>query len=84
VVAAPEAETLGGSPFALLSKGIRVDFILAGSAIPRVFLPKLIEWYKQGRYPIDRIITRFGFADINEAVASSAEGRAVKPVLVMD
>ena len=38
VVAAPEAETLGGGPHALLSKGIRVQFIMAGSVV-RTGLP---------------------------------------------
>ena len=40
VVAAPEAETLGGGPHAMLSKGLRVQFIMAGSAIPKVFCPR--------------------------------------------
>ena len=83
VVAAPEAETLGGGPHALLSKGIRVQFIMAGSAIHRVFIPKMIEWYKQGRFPIDKLITKFDFADINAAVAAAHEGRAIKPVVMM-
>ena len=83
VVAAPEAETLGGGPHAMLSKGLRVQFIMAGSAIPKVFLPKMIEWYKQGRFPIDKLITTFDFSDINQAVAATTEGRAIKPVLLM-
>ena len=84
VVAPPEAETLGGGPHAMLSKAICIKFILAGSAVPRVFIPKLIEWYQQGRYPVDKLITRFDFADINQAVVAAEEGRAVKPVLVME
>lgn len=83
VVAAPEAETLGGGPHALLSKGIRVQFIMAGSAIPRVFLPKMIEWWKQGRFPVDRLVKTFAFEDINEAVKATHEGTAIKPVVLM-
>jgi aryl-alcohol dehydrogenase len=83
VVAAPEVETLGGSTHGMLSKGIRIQFIMAGSALPKVFLPKMIEWYKQGRFPIDKLITTFDFAEINEAVAAANEGRAIKPVLLM-
>ena len=83
VVAAPEAETLGGGPHAMLSKGLRIQFIMAGSAVPRVFLPKMIEWYKQGRFPVDRLITTFDFADINAAVHAAEAGEAIKPVLLM-
>jgi aryl-alcohol dehydrogenase len=83
VVAIPEAETLGGNTHGMLSKGIRIHFIMAGSAIPRVFIPKMIEWYKQGRFPVDKLIATFDFADINLAVAAANEGRAIKPVLLM-
>ncbi len=84
VVAAAEAETLGGNPHAFLSKGIRVQFIMAGSAVPRLFLPKMIEWYRQGRFPVDRLVKTFAFADINEAVKATQEGTAIKPVVLMD
>lgn len=83
VVAAPEAETIGGGPHAMLSRGIRVQFIMAGSAVPKVFIPKMIEWYKQGRFPIDRLITTFPFDQINDAVKASHDGTAIKPVVLM-
>ncbi len=83
VVAAPETETLGGGPHALLSKAIRVQFIMAGSAVPRVFLPKMIEWYKQGRFPVDRLVTTFPFSEINAAVHATESGEAIKPVVLM-
>jgi aryl-alcohol dehydrogenase len=83
VCAAVEQETLGGSPHTMLSKGVRIQFIMGGSVIPRVFLPKMIQWYKQGRFPVDRLVKTFAFAEINEAFAAAHEGRAVKPVLLM-
>jgi Zn-dependent alcohol dehydrogenase len=83
-VCAPVAqETLGGSPHILLSKGARIQFIMGGSVVPRVFLPKMIEWYRQGRFPVDRLVKTFPFSQINEAFAAAHEGRAVKPVLMM-
>jgi Zn-dependent alcohol dehydrogenase len=83
VVAPPDGDPMCGNPHAFLSKAICVQFILAGSAVPKVFIPKLIEWYKQGRYPVDRLITRYDFADINDAVSAAEGGQAVKPVLLM-
>ena len=71
VVAAPEAETLGGGPHACCPKASASSSSWPALSSPRVFLPKLIEWYKQGRYPVDRLVTTFDFADINEAVAGS-------------
>jgi len=83
VCAAVEQETLGGSPHIMLSKGNRIQFIMGGSVVPRVFLPKMIQWYKQGRFPVDRLVTTFPFAQINEAFAAAHHGEAVKPVLLM-
>ena len=54
---------------------------MGGSVVPRVFLPKMIEWYKQGRFPVDRLVKTFPFAEINEAFAAAHDGEAVKPVV---
>jgi len=83
VCAAAEKETLGGSPHIMLSKGNRIQFVMGGNVVPRVFIPKLIEWYKQGRLPVDRIVGTFPFSEINEAFASSHKGETVKPVVLM-
>lgn len=83
VCAAAEQETLGGSPHFFLSKGARIQFVMGGNVVPRDFLPKMIEWYKQGRFPVDKLVQAFPFSEINEAFASSHDGRVVKPVVVM-
>jgi len=84
VGAAPTQDSFGGlDGNVMLSKALKIQFVLAGASIPRIFLPKLIQWYKQGRFPVDRIVKTFAFADINTAFAESVAGNAVKPVLLM-
>jgi aryl-alcohol dehydrogenase len=65
----------------LLMNGRSVKGILGGDAIPDLFIPKLIELYRQGRFPFDRLITFYPFDDINHAVEDMEKGRVVKPVL---
>ena len=36
-----------------------------------------------GRMPLDRLIARYDFADINRAAADATSGAAIKPVLLM-
>lgn len=67
----------------LTAKSATLRAILSGSALPNDFLPKLIDWQQQGRFPYDRLITKYDFKDINQAFTDSAEGRAIKPVLMM-
>ena len=64
-------------------KGLRLQFVMGGSAVPRIYLPNLMKWYQRGRFPVDRLVTTFPFEQINHAWAESAAGRAVKPVLLM-
>jgi len=65
----------------LLMNGRTVTGILGGDAIPDLFIPKLIELYRQGRFPFDRLITFYPFDEINQAVEDMEKGRVIKPVL---
>lgn len=55
-----------------------------GESVPQIFLPRLIELYRQGRFPVDRMIRTYPLADINKAIAHSEAGVTVKPVIVFD
>jgi aryl-alcohol dehydrogenase len=85
VLAVPEPQVPDFSiPTLTFPKGIRLQFVLAGSSTPRVFLPQIVEWYKNGRFPVDRLVQTFAFDQINEAWGESVAGRVVKPVLLFD
>lgn len=56
--------------------------ILEGDAVPHLFIPRLIELWKQGRFPFDRFISTYPLSDINQAEADATSGTAVKPVLL--
>lgn len=67
---------------ASLVRGWTLKTIVEGDAVPQVFIPRLIELYRAGVFPFDKLITTFPFTEINEAFAASADGQVVKPVLV--
>lgn len=52
-----------------------------GNSIPRLFIPQLIEMWRQGRFPFDRMVALYDFADINQAVVDALSGKVLKPVL---
>jgi aryl-alcohol dehydrogenase len=68
---------------ALLAHGRKVQGILGGSAAPKLFIPLMIDYWRQGRFPFDRLVEPFPFAQIGEAWEACSQGRVVKPVLVM-
>jgi aryl-alcohol dehydrogenase len=65
----------------LIMNGRMVRGIIEGDAIPDLFIPKLIELYRQGRFPFDKIMTFYPFKEINKAVEDMEQGRVIKPVL---
>lgn len=61
--------------------GKRVMGIVQGDVVSATFIPMLIELYRQGRFPFDRLIKHYDFADINQAIEDSETGKTIKPVL---
>ena len=64
-----------------LMLGKQVRGIIQGDAVPQLFIPQLIELYKAGQFPFDRLLRHFPFEKINEAFAAAASGDVIKPVL---
>lgn len=61
--------------------GRTVTGIIAGASLPQLFIPRLLELHAAGRFPVDKMITYFPFADINDAVAAVRTGTVSKAVL---
>ena len=66
-----------------LLNGRTVKGIIAGDSVADVFIPTLIELYRQGRFPFDRLITFYPFDEIKKAVEDMEKGKVIKPVLRM-
>ena len=60
-----------------------VKGVSEGNSIPKDFIPKLLGYYREGRFPVDRLIEYFDFEEINAAFAASHHGRVIKAVLRM-
>ena len=63
--------------------GRTVRGILQGDSRPKDFIPKLIELYRQGQFPIDKLIKTYPLDQINQAIKDMESGKVVKPVIVM-
>ncbi len=63
--------------------GRTVRGIIMGDSVPEYFIPHLLDLYQQGRFPFDKMVTFYPFAQINEAIHDTETGKAVKAVLRM-
>lgn len=55
--------------------------VIEGEAVPAIFIPQLIEYYKSGRFPFDKLIKFYDFEEIEQAFKDSASGKTIKPIL---
>ncbi len=64
--------------------GRTVRGIIEGDSIPDVFIPQLVELWRQGRFPFDKLVRFYPLGEINDAVHASEKGEVLKAVLLPD
>ncbi len=63
--------------------GRKVRGIIEGNSNPDVFIPQLVDWFMDGRFPFDRLVKFYAFNELEKAFYDSETGLTVKPVLRM-
>ena len=70
-------------PSSIMSMGRRIVGVVEGGIDPQLFIPRLITYYREGRLPLEKLIKRYAFADLEAAFAASESGAVIKPVVLM-
>lgn len=83
LVGAYPPATIGAPGDFLMSGGRVLRGVVEGGADPQSFIPDLIEHYKAGRFPFDRLVEYFDFADIAHAIEQGESGQVIKPIVKM-
>ncbi|RQM45616.1 NAD(P)-dependent alcohol dehydrogenase [Paraburkholderia bannensis] len=65
----------------LLLNGRTIRGIVEGDSVPQRFIPQLVELYRQGRFPFDKLVKFYPVEQINEAAEDSKRGVTLKPIL---
>jgi aryl-alcohol dehydrogenase len=66
-----------------LGKGITVRTLNMGDSVPKQFIPKLVDFIVEGRFPLHKLVKEYPFSEINTALEDQESGRTVKPILRM-
>lgn len=64
-------------------RSLTISGIVEGDSIPQVFIPRLINLYKAGKFPFNKLIKFYPLQEINRAVADAQSGAVIKPVITM-
>ncbi len=65
----------------LLGKTLRGS--LEGNSVPRTFIPELVEMYRQGHLPLEKLVKFYPFEELETALADAHSGAVIKPILTM-
>ncbi|MEO9970704.1 MAG: NAD(P)-dependent alcohol dehydrogenase [Hyphomonadaceae bacterium] len=84
VGASPAGAPVPGIANSVLMAGHSIRGIVEGDSDPDAFIPELLEHFKAGRLPFDKLIKTYKLSEINEAVAAQHAGECVKAVLLPD
>lgn len=79
---APAGTPVPGDLMSLVTFGHTIKGIIEGDSEPDVFIPQMIDLYKEGRLPFDRLIRTYPLSEINQAIADQHHGDCVKVVLL--
>jgi len=66
----------------LMRSGKVILSSVEGDAIPSELIPEMIKWYREGKFPLEKLVEYFKAADFEAALAAMKDGSAIKPVLV--
>jgi aryl-alcohol dehydrogenase len=64
-----------------LSRGRVLTAVYEGDAVPQLEIPRLVQLWRQGRFPLEKLVTAYPLTAINEAERDMTAARVLKPVL---
>lgn len=81
---APDARS-SISPLTITAEARTVIGSYLGSAVPRRDIPKYAQMWREGRLPVEQLISsRIQLSDINSAMDQLADGKAIRQVIIFD
>ena len=68
----------------ILSASKSLTGVIEGDSVPQEFIPEMVDLYRSGKFPIDKIVKFYKPEEINEAIKDSVNGSTIKPIIVFD
>ncbi|WP_063005818.1 NAD(P)-dependent alcohol dehydrogenase [Nocardia salmonicida] len=81
VIGAPAAGTRIGVDVNAMIDGRTLLGVTEGGSDRTTFIPALVELYRSGRLPVDRLVQFYPPAELDRAVADARSGITIKPVI---
>jgi Zn-dependent alcohol dehydrogenase len=67
--------------FDFMVRGLQYIGAVEGQAYPPDFVPKMVQWRKEGKFPVDEMMKLMPADDFEKALHEMHEGTTIKPIL---
>lgn len=51
------------------------------NSVPQTHIPRLVQYYKEGKYPVEKLVKFYNSEGINHALEESEIGVTIKPIV---
>ena len=82
LIAAGGTDAVADIPLRDLIVGRQVRGAVEGDAVPQLLIPRLLELWRSGQFPVEALVSTFAATELDEAMQAMKLGRVVKPVVV--
>jgi aryl-alcohol dehydrogenase len=82
LIAAGRTGAVADIPLRDLIVGRQVRGAVEGDAVPQLLIPRLLELWRAGRFPVEALVSTFAADELNDAMRAMKLGHVIKPVVV--
>ncbi|MEJ7159890.1 NAD(P)-dependent alcohol dehydrogenase [Staphylococcus caprae] len=68
----------------IMRNALTLKGVLEGDAMPQLLIPELVQFFKRGQYPMDKMVKFYQPDEIGQAFEDSRTGNTIKPIVVFD
>ncbi|MEV4105935.1 hypothetical protein AB0J42_37355, partial [Nonomuraea sp. NPDC049649] len=79
----PSAASTRPAPGSAITGDVEIHYLKICECSTGQLIPALVKLYEQGRFPFDRLVRYYELGEIEQALADSASGAVIKPILRM-
>jgi aryl-alcohol dehydrogenase len=84
LIAAGAPGAVADIPLRDLIIGRQVRGAVEGDSVPQLLIPRLLELWRAGQFPVEALVRTFAAAELNDAMGAMKAGHVIKPVVVFD
>lgn len=67
--------------FEFMVRGLQYIGAVEGQAMPSSFVPQMVQWYREGKFPVDKLMKLMPADQFEQALHEMHSGETIKPIL---